>query len=197
MAHEVKLGEILEGEQFRDAIHIAVAPVIAAEKLAPGQDIGFIAGSKTEVGATVKGYIGIVDPYLKKLVFPGQQFYMFLYPQTITSLRHEWTHPAFETNAPAPVVVAAPVIDVDAALKRRSREWMERFAKEAEMPCEDLLKHATAYLATGNEYVEFGTQHAQDAFYRKGKEFWRHFEILTGLVVPEHQDEDSPFSCSC
>ena len=36
------VGKLLNGNFGRDAIHIAVAPVIANEKLLPGQDIGII-----------------------------------------------------------------------------------------------------------------------------------------------------------
>ena len=38
---QITLGELITGTFFRDAIHIAVAPVIANEELQPGQHIGF------------------------------------------------------------------------------------------------------------------------------------------------------------
>jgi len=118
---DVVLGKILEGEQHRDAVHIAIAPVVATEKLSPGQHIGFAEDGNTEkvcaceparsdVGNSSRRIvkegsnpspggkvpIGIVDPFLSEPVKKGQQFYMFLYPNTITSLRHEWVHPAFK-----------------------------------------------------------------------------------------------------
>jgi hypothetical protein len=91
-----QLGKLLTEDQPRDAVHIAVAPVIAGESLKPGQRIGFIGDAYT-VG-TDANLIGIVDPYLDRLVSKGQRFYMFLFPNTITSLHHNWTHPAFEAE---------------------------------------------------------------------------------------------------
>ncbi len=38
---DVKLGSLINGPKVRDAIHVAVAPVVATEKLMPGQHIGF------------------------------------------------------------------------------------------------------------------------------------------------------------
>lgn len=99
MSHEVKLGEILHGQNFRDAIHIAVAPVIAGEEMNPGDHIEFYGGKAYR---SYSDTIGIVDPFLKGAVNRGESFYMFLYPNTITSLRHEWTHPAFVENPPTP-----------------------------------------------------------------------------------------------
>lgn len=75
----------------RDAIHVAVAPVEAAEDLLPGQHVGLVAGRASAEAES----IGVVDPFLTSPVLKGQRFWLFLYPNTVTSLRHVWTHPAF------------------------------------------------------------------------------------------------------
>lgn len=92
-----KLGKIIEdGERRRDAIHIAVAPVMASTALKPGDHIGLVEDGNTELAGPCENNIGIVDPYLTADVEEGQRFWMFLYPQSITSLRHIWTHPEFQ-----------------------------------------------------------------------------------------------------
>jgi hypothetical protein len=124
---DVKLGVLLEPGAQRDAIHIAIAPVVAVETLKPGQDIGFaVEGDMESVRACKKVVqeignegrrivphegkaeashgvpLGIVDPFLRGPVKAGQRFYMFLYPNTVTGLRHEWTHPAFPSAPSVP-----------------------------------------------------------------------------------------------
>lgn len=95
-----QLGKLIdENERRRDAVHIAIAPVTAASHLAPGQPVGLIQEGNIELVGSCDQNIGIVDPFLKDTVEPGQRFWLFLYPGTITGLRHLWTHPAFTSHA--------------------------------------------------------------------------------------------------
>ena len=92
---------IEDGDRRRDAIHIAVAPVTAAVRLAPGQHVGLVRDDDLELVGPCERTIGVVDPFLAAEVEPGQRFWLFLYPGTITGLRHVWTHPAFTAAAAA------------------------------------------------------------------------------------------------
>lgn len=75
---QVKLGRLLpDGTAGRDAVHVAVLPMLAVRVMQPGEHLAD----------------GIVDPYLRNPVLPGQWFYLCLFPGTVTSLRHVWTHP--------------------------------------------------------------------------------------------------------
>jgi hypothetical protein len=97
-----RLGELIaDGDRRRDAIHIAVAPVTAAVRLAPGQHVGLIREGDLELVGPCDHAIGIVDPFLAEEIERGQRFWLFLYPGSITALRHVWTHPAFTAAAAA------------------------------------------------------------------------------------------------
>lgn len=86
-----QVGKLIEGDSHRDAIHVAVAPVEAAETLKPGEMIGVTKDGK----ATKESPCGIVDPFLKQSVMPGQRFLIWLFPNTVTDIHHHWFHPAF------------------------------------------------------------------------------------------------------
>jgi hypothetical protein len=81
-------------------VHVALAPVVAGENLEPGEHVGFLEGNR--VSKHAEKNIGIVDPFLTATVRAGQTFYLCLYPNTVTSLRHDWTHPAFAKLPSAP-----------------------------------------------------------------------------------------------
>lgn len=92
-----ELGKIITGQAFRDAVHVAIMPVKAAQPLCPGWHVGI--DERGNATTYTEKPIGIVDPFLPVLVQPGETFYLCLYPNTITSLRHVWTHPAFTAKA--------------------------------------------------------------------------------------------------
>jgi hypothetical protein len=92
------LGETPYEDARRDAVHVAVAPVGAAEQLEPGEHIGL---SEDGRASTDEKPIGVVDPFLRSSLPSGQRFWLFLFPGTITSFRHVWTHPAFTVKVPA------------------------------------------------------------------------------------------------
>ncbi len=94
--NELGIGKIITELRGRDAIHIAVAPMEAAELLRPNAHVIIRAG-KAEwcEPENMASAVGVVDPFLVDDVKAGERFWLFLYPGTVTSLRHVWTHPAF------------------------------------------------------------------------------------------------------
>jgi hypothetical protein len=178
------IGKLLQGEQERDAIHIAVAPVVAGHGLSAGTHIRF--NNEGLAVGTNSDAIGIVDPFLVHPVHAGERFWMFLYPNTITSLRHDWAHPAFGN---------VPQSD---PLKQESEKYLQDFAdrlfsyygkpdyeREWGTPFELLLQCAESGFPTDIEY-------GQDC--EPTAEFWMHFERYTGRKVthkPVH------FRCAC
>lgn len=175
------LGSIISEKEARDAIHLAVEPVIAAHTLRPGEDVGFVDGG---VG-TCKNPVGIVDPFLKDTVKAGERFWLVVYPRQITSLRHVWTHPAFE--------------DADGQPKKQeetphqySERWIREFCHRIPLDYQTVLDGAAEYIRSG-DYLVFGGllegEYVPD-------EFWPHYEIVTGTTVAE-ADRGSFFSCSC
>lgn len=83
------LGQPIDATAQRDAIHVAIAPVVAPVDLQPGQHVD-------ARGNLTPPHVGIVDPFRTGTICAGDRFYLCLYPNTVTSLRHEWEHPAFK-----------------------------------------------------------------------------------------------------
>ena len=101
MAHEdLGLGRVITEPRHRDAIHVPVTPVTAAEDLRPGAHVGLRDGSTDEVYETGDGAVGVIDPFLREPVRKGERCWLLLYPGTITYLRHVWSHPAFRPKMP-------------------------------------------------------------------------------------------------
>lgn len=100
--HLIKFGTPPADDAKRDAIHIAVAPARAGERLNPGQPIrldGCGYAWATTWNNTTNPPIGIVDPFLQQPVEYAQAFWVAILPGTTKNLRHHWDHPSFPERA--------------------------------------------------------------------------------------------------
>lgn len=181
MAEQVKIGKLITGDEKRDAIHVAIAPVIAGYRLEPGTDVGFVAPDTVSAEAETK--IGIIDPFLRFGVNKGEKCWLFLYPNTITSLRHDWTHPAFGMEFPAP------------GSKEESERWLMNYAVRAncyDTPAE-AFRRLIECLKSGELYFYGSDLHGlyelDDA-----DELKRHAENYLGITINWGHFS---FSCSC
>ena len=181
----------------RDAIHIATAAVFALEDLNPGDHVGFTTKDNDKMGRSEIAPLGIVDPFLPKPVKKGERFWVFLYPGTIQSLRHNWTHPSFDVRQQLiRAIEETPAKKRMKAFAASLPEYAYIYDSEDErhdpISFEMLIDRATAF-ANGGEYWSEGGRFEGQGLY---DEFWDDFEELTGLKVPEG-DRYSFFGCSC
>jgi hypothetical protein len=182
-----ELGKVLDGKADRDAIHIAIAPVVAVEVLKPGEHIGFVEpGNSVKVGrASTRDNttaIGIVDPFLSKPVQPGQAFYMCVYPRTTQNLRHDWSHPAFTAQEVARKLGA-----------NESERWLSNFADSMDVGYAELLDNAV-HAIKHQQWDDLCANVDTDM----PEEFWQHIENVIGSPVPESvKTKVTYIPCAC
>ncbi len=183
-----QLGKLIEGEACRDAIHIAIAPVIAAGDILPGQEIGFDACGGVSHDAKP---VGIADPFLDEPIHKGQKFYVLLFPNTITGITHQWQHPAFAEQE-----------ENKSSDHAESKMWLMAFAKTIEISYSELLEAAKTWIRT-SEDSEWGGDHyvfrnqTPDECYQQLEEMWKHLKNINEFEVPLRVMEDHIFTCSC
>lgn len=177
------LGTLLDETAGRDAVHVAVEPVVAGVMLHPGQHVRIEDGKAVPGGKTY----GVVDPYLTGTVYPGQRFWFFLYPRQITSLRHVWEHPLFSGEPePSP----APAVNNKAA----SEAWLRKFIANSDCPdYETVIAKALHNDSWSKEYLHFD---GEDAHGEIPAEFWDHLEVVSGRKI-DPSERAEYFSCSC
>lgn len=173
------LGTIIT-EGGRDAIHLAVEPVEAGEQLYPGQHIGLF-GGKASTKAPVK--LGIVDPFITGFIPEGHKFWLIVYPRTITSLRHVWSHPAFDEEK-------SPISDLSE--EEKSKQWLMNYARDIDETYDHLMAVADSY--QGDGYSDYIVQGGRFEGEITPEEFWDHYAIVRHNKNPKRE---SFFSCSC
>ena len=172
------LGQLLDEKAQRDAIHIAIAPVVAAERLYPGDHVGFV--SDGIVAKRDDKLIGIVDPFLMKPVGEGQRFFLCLYPKTVTGKRHNWEHPAF---SPAILPALSP-----------NKQEAERVIRQF---CRDQFTYVSeeeAFRRIVSDWgvLDFTTVEGTSGPFENEDEVKAALSVYTGRANPDFR-----FSCSC
>jgi len=185
---DIGIGHLIYQVRHRDAIHIAVAPVEAAQELSAGQHISINEAGKAVADTFVP--IGIVDPFLMVPVKEGDKFYMFLYPGSIESLRHEWVHPAFKN------VVPIKFTDVKAA----SEQWLREYTREWLPQLVETDGEDSAYQTLLEDMREGTiTYHGRNMHSRgelkDAEELKHHTQIVLGIKID--YDKFRYFSCTC
>jgi len=181
------LGKLAPSDAKRDAIHVAVVPVVAGCNLLAG-DAVYVDKSQTAHPAGSTNTIGIVDPFLTKSVETGQRFWLFLKPGTVTGMRHSWAHPLF------------PPDEDEVSQKTISKLWLLAWCRRAWPYEEDEPNAMLGYLVgkiQSDGQVCFGTDWPSDVDRNSGtftQEFWGHYERYTGKTRPTTALQ---FRCAC
>lgn len=211
------LGTIHDRDEFRDAIHLAVEQVVAGEDLRVGEQITYVNG-KAFCARAGEEAIGIVDPFLDRMVKEGERFWLVVKPRLITSLRHVWSHPAFPDEASVLFLKqqqAGGEADVPKELLAQSPEelayaWIVEYAdslseEDSEsndhngtITAEDLIEYGWAYYES-NRKGSWGDYLCRGGLLEGvgvADEFWDNLATLKGVAI-ESEHRGSFFTCSC
>lgn len=183
------LGTIIGAGEKRDAIHLAVEPVIAGMPLRAGDHVKLVDGRAVQAMPSIG--LGIVDPFLEGPVEPGDRFWLVVYPRQITSLRHVWEHPAFPASGETGV-------DPTLANMHPSEKWIRDWCATIPLDYSVVMDGAREYVASQErggwgEYLCFGGLLEGESV---PDSFWPHYEAVTGETVKEDH-RGSFFTCSC
>ena len=194
MAQSVNLGETPKDNDIRDALHIAVISGIAGEKLKAGQNIRLSDGIWITCNISVS--TAVVDPYIKKPLTRGDLFWACLLPNTVTDVRHVWTHPDF------PVKVKAQIGGGEFT-SEESQKWIEDFCDRTYGVDYDTIIRASTGQDSSYDHNagcgwcvdgEYFAIYGSDAGGEIPSELWDHVKNVIGkepLYRPRH------FTCSC
>lgn len=181
----------------RDAVHVAVFSARAPVKVYAGQHVGLVDAEPVEHGDVVvsplAAFIGIIDPFLiQGFANPGERFWVYLYPRTISALSHRWSHPAFEVADAARRVPSGKDHYATPTMALASERWLRDWCADHCELSYDRLMEAIKNDQFDEEYL---TIYGEDANGTIPGEIWGHVENVLGRRLPERKP--TYFSCSC
>lgn len=171
----------------RDAIHVAVIPMVVARDSEAGDHVGI--NKNGELCETAKPLVGIVDPFIDMLLIPaGTKVWLFLYPNMVTGMRHHWSHPTFD-DLHVPPKPNTQQTDY-------SEAYLKAVAINMGLEYGELLASLQGYITRGHPIV-FSDERPRDEYFEQDEtEFWSHVERVLGVNIPKGY-KALPFSCSC
>ena len=111
--------------------------------------------------------LGIVDPWLTSDVRKGQYFLLWVYPRTVTSLRHVWEHPGVPDEAEK----LTPRMD--------SEKWLRAWASNAGVDYEEFMGAVSRQ--RGGPVLDYESGYDEPI----PQELWAHAERVLGRkLVP-------------
>ena len=186
------VGTILTKTMPRDAVHFAVVQVTASRRLLPGAPVRIMDnGAMQATTCSHTDRIGIVDPFLKAAVLPGQSFWLFLNPGSITSLKHHWTHP----DIPEPNSNRHP----SGMTYQEAENHLRHCAGEWDLEFTDLIEGASNPEEQGRSIDTRGiTVQGWDELSQEAREkFWSAMEVVFGREFESDHRESTVFQCCC
>ena len=163
------------GSTEKDAVHVAIVSIEAAQELKPGTHVELKHGKAFKKDPHEDDFspIGIVDPFLSAPVQAGHHFYLCLYPDTVTGMRHEWGHPAFD--------------DMNSV-----KAQLEAIGKQYSTSYDQIIEACEAFVA-GENYCFWG-DYGPDMMYSHREEIAKLYYQLTGETFDPDQ---ASFRCAC
>lgn len=198
------LGYSIGPNEERDAIHLAVEPVVAGEYLKPGDHVRYEDGVAHKTKSYSHGAVGIVDPFLMNVLRPGDRFWLVIYPRKIKSLRHVWECDGFPNSSGLkPKTFESAKMGKDLKIEEAIR-WVHNYVDELNSECgeysdyssptsyDELMSYAETWTSRGGgDYLNCGG--LLEGVYTS-EEFWEKFRIITGKYV---NPQTNFFSCAC
>ncbi len=194
--NEPNLTKILTENDFaeRDAIHVAVIPVICGEDyMQPGEKVKLKFNDTNIIiplhNNNDKDYVGVISPFLFDEKYgsinKGDKVYLILKPNSVTEMRHHWKCPSVDN-------IKKDVGDAE--------KWLRNFAEEWRFDYSEMIEAATN--RNQGEWGNYITAHGKDlhSVGELGEDyliFWEKIEELTGEKFDEEHKEKVTFSCSC
>ena len=193
------LGKLIEEPVERDAVHVAIVPMIAGEPLERGERFRLQYGEKNVALSGIynsdEECVGIVDPFLNvEYVEEGEQFWGMLFPQTVTGMRHHWQHPAFdetevveETDTPNPN-----------PNPNEHEVWLREFADRWNFDFTELIE-AGSGIGDQDWVTSRGRNlhHANELDDGDHELFWEHLEGFMEAEFNQEHRNKMVWSCTC
>ena len=198
------IGHLLPSDvgDLRDSVHIAIVALTVGEaEMQPGSAF-FLAHGTTDVARPARPEyggpepIGIIDPFLRLpdghwAIEPGRRVLGFLYPGTVTGMRHHWSHPAFDRRPPTP----ATRVELTGGVSEKERDREAFLRGLAERPDDEMAHKIYAdWLDEQGEHREAARQRDWSAE-RQRADTWLHefaerwnFDFDEMIAQAQHED---------